>query len=229
MKLTVQVVIEHDDQPPMLNEIACLEREMLTPDTLGLTLEEAKTVLAQLQEKLVTEQVAAAVVQHQTCPYCGATRTCKGQHQIVVRSLFGKLTLASPRLYTCACQVDETRRSSSPLAGLLPERTTPELRYLQAKWAALLPYGVTVDVLEELLPLQANSMTVYRQLHQVAERLEGELGDEQAFFVEGCQRDWNALPRPAGPFTVGIDGGFIHARDDQNRCSASRSSLAPGL
>ena len=52
---------------------------------------------------------------------------------------------------------------------------------------------------------------------QVAERLEGELGDEQPFFIEGCQRDWDALPRPDGPLTVGIDGGYVHARDGDNR------------
>jgi len=51
----------------------------------------------------------------------------------------------------------------------------------------------------------------------VAERLESELGDEQPFFIEGCQRDWNALPRPDGPLTVGIDGGYVHARDGDNR------------
>ncbi len=115
------------------------------------------------------------------------------------------------------CQADDSRQSSSPLADLLAERTTPELRYLEAKWAALLPYGVTVDALEEVLPLHANHTTVYRHLHQVAERLEGALGDEQPLFVEGCQRDWDALPRPSGPITVGIDGGYVHARDGDNR------------
>ncbi|MCG8353489.1 MAG: ISKra4 family transposase [Chloroflexales bacterium] len=217
MKLTLQVVMQQDDKPPQVQEIACLERDMLSPETLGLSLQEAKTVLAQLQETLVREQVATAVSAQQTCPHCGATQRRKGQHQIVVRSLFGKLTLDSPRLYTCACQSEAPQRSHSPLAELLPERTTPELQYLQAKWAALLPYGVTVDVLQEVLPLEANHTTVYRQLHQVAERLEGELGDEQPFFVEGCQRDWNTLPRPDGPFTVGIDGGYVHARDGDNR------------
>jgi hypothetical protein len=123
----------------------------------------------------VTQQVAAVVVEHQTCPQCGAAQRHKGQHQIVVRSFFGKLTLASPRLYTCACQREETRRSHSPLAELLPKRTTPELQYLQATWAALLPYGVTVDMLEEVLPMEANHTSVYRQLQQVAERLESEL------------------------------------------------------
>jgi hypothetical protein len=217
MKLTLQVVIQQDDELPRVQEIASIERDTLTPETLGLSLQEAKTVLAQLQETLVTEQVAVVVAEHLVCRQCGAAQRRKGQHQIVVRSLFGKLTLASPRLYTCACQGEETRRSHSPLAELLPERTTPELQYLQAKWAALLPYGVTVDVLEEVLPMETNHTTVYRQLQQVAERLEGELGDEQAFFVDGCQRDWNALPHPQGPFTVGIDGGYVHARDGDNR------------
>ena len=217
MKVTIQVIIEHDDEPPIVDQIVCLERAALTSDTLGLTLAEAKTVLAQVQDVMVTQQAAAYVAQQQTCRHCGAQRRCKGHHPIVMRSLFGKLTLMSPRLYTCACQADDTRRSSSPLADLLPERTTPELRYLEAKWAALLSYGVTVDVLEEVLPLQANHTTVYRHLQQVAQRLEGELGDEQPFFVAGCQRDWEALPRPHGPLTVGIDGGYIHARDDNNR------------
>ena len=30
-------------------------------------------------------------------------------------------------------------------------------------------------------------------------------------FVEGCERDWEALPRPDLPLTVGIDGGYVHA------------------
>jgi len=217
MKVTIQVVIERDDEPPIVDEITCLERTTLSPDTLGLTLAEAKTVFAQLQNALVTQQVAAYVAQQQVCSHCGTPRRCKGHHQIVVRSLFGRLALASPRLYTCACQANDARRSSSPVAELLPERTTPELRYLEAKWAALLPYGVTVDVLSEVLPLQANHTTVYRHLQQVAERLEAELGDEQPFFIEGCQHDWDALPRPDGPLTVGIDGGYVHARDGDNR------------
>jgi hypothetical protein len=82
---------------------------------------------------------------------------------------------------------------------------------------ALLPYGITVDVLEEVLPLHANRATVYRHLQAVAERLEGELGDEELFFAAGCQRDWDRLPKPDGPITVGIDGGYLHARDGDNR------------
>jgi hypothetical protein len=213
MKITVQVVIESGDGLAIVTEVATLEREALTDATLGLTLAESKTILAGVQETLVAQQAASYSMAQQICPACGALRRCKGHHQMVVRSLFGTLRLDSPHFRRCACQSADSPGSSSPLAERLVERTTPERRYLEAKWAALLPFGVTVDVLSEVLPLQARVATVYRHAQQVAERLEGELGDEQPFFIEGCQRDWDALPRPSGPLTVGIDGGYVHARD----------------
>jgi hypothetical protein len=217
MKIKLQLIIEADDgAPAVATEVACLQRADLTPETLGLTLAEAKELLARVQETVVMQQATAYVNQQRACPQCGTNRPCKGHHQIVVRTLFGKLQLPSPRLYTCACQVGE-RRSFSPLADLLPERTAPELRYLQAKWAALVSYGVTVDLLEEVLPIQADASTVMRQIQQVAERMEATLGDEQWSFIEGCQRDWNRLPIPDGPLTVGIDGGYVHAREGDNR------------
>lgn len=53
---------------------------------------------------------------------------------------------------------------------------------------------------------------LHHQLQAVAERLEENLGDEQVFFADGCQADWETLPEPAPPLTVGIDGGYVHAR-----------------
>jgi hypothetical protein len=43
--------------------------------------------------------------------------------------------------------------SFSPLAMLLPERTTPDLLYLETKWAALMSYGLTVKLLQAVLPI----------------------------------------------------------------------------
>ena len=54
-----------------------------------------------------------------------------------------------------------------------------------------------------------------QQSANVAKRLENELGEEQWSFIEGCQRDWNQLPPPDGPLTVGIDGGYIRGRNKQ--------------
>ena len=124
--------------------------------------------------------------------------------------------MQSPRFYTCSCQ-SQSQRSFSPLAEHLPERTAPELLYLQTKWASLMSYGLTVELLEEVLPIDASVATVFRNLHTVAERSESELGDEQYAFIDGCQRDWDNLPRPDRPMTVGIDGGYVQAREGENR------------
>jgi hypothetical protein len=52
-------------------------------------------------------------------------------------------------------------------------------------------YGLTVELLAEILPLgiELNTTSVRRHVSDVAERLEGELGAEQPHFIEGCQRD----------------------------------------
>ena len=57
-----------------------------------------------------------------------------------------------------------------------------------------------------------NAETMRQHLFQVAERIEGELGDERPCLIEGCDADWEQLPIPNGPLTVGLDGGFVRAR-----------------
>ena len=54
--------------------------------------------------------------------------------------------------------------------------------------------------------------TMRQHLFQAAERIEGELGEERASLIEGCEEDWEQLPTPDGPLTVGLDGGFVRAR-----------------
>jgi hypothetical protein len=58
---------------------------------------------------------------------------------------------------------------------------------------------------------------VRRQVQATAQRLKDELGPEQAMFIEGCQRDWDELPRPDLPLTVGLDGGYVHAAGQRSR------------
>lgn len=213
MKITIQIVIEHESwAAPMIEEVACLCRGDLVPENLGLTLAEGKTLLAKIQEKMVFHQATESVEPHRACPHCEKQRGNKGKHEIVHRSLFGKLHILSPRLYTCTCQPQE-KRSFSPLAEILPERTAPEFRYLQSKWASLMSYGVSVKLLEEVLPFEAHTTTLQRHTLDVAEKLEAGLGEERHMYVDLCERDWETLPDPAPPLTVGIDGGYVHARD----------------
>ncbi|WP_345725102.1 hypothetical protein [Herpetosiphon gulosus] len=53
-----------------------------------------------------------------------------------------------------------------PLAQLLPERVSPELRYLETKWASLMAYGLATRLIHEVLPIDAthNATTVRNQL-----------------------------------------------------------------
>ena len=143
MKLRVQVVIESDDEdgehPPAAHEVAQIDRDALSVDTLGLHLEEAKHLLQKVQAVLIDEQVRPCLAQQVACPSCGRARAHKDAHTIVARTLFGTLHLRSPRWHQCPCQPRPTR-TFSPLAAALPERTTPELLYLESKFAELVSY-----------------------------------------------------------------------------------------
>lgn len=218
MKVRIQVVIEDADghETEIVEEVGCLQRGDLLPETLGMTLDEGKHLLASLQRCLVQQQVEAYIAQQRRCSECGRQHTKKDRKAITMRTVFGQLRLDSPRFYACPCR-REPEQSFSPLAQKLPERTTPELKYLQTKWASLMSYGLTVDILEEVLPIQANTKTIRRQVHQVAEKMEAELGEEQPSFIQGMFMIWDQLPEPDPPLTVGIDGGYVHAREGDNR------------
>lgn len=217
MKVKVQIIIEHDElEEPLVEEVACLCRGDLLPETLGLTLEEGKNLLANIQAVMVKCQAEEYVNRERPCPHCSKRRRYKGQHEIVWRSLFGKLRLHSPRFYTCPCLSQETK-SISPLANLMVDRSAPELLYLQTKWASLMSYGLTTDLLADTLPIDTNTRTVSLNTQKVAAKMEAELGDEQLMFAHGCPADWEALPPPDGRLTVGLDGGYVHAREGNNR------------
>jgi hypothetical protein len=62
-----------------------------------------------------------------------------------------------------------------------------------------------------------NAATVRNHVHAVAQRIDAELGDEQVFFIDGCERDWEQLPRPDMPLTVGLDGGYVHSCVQRSR------------
>jgi hypothetical protein len=221
MKLSVQVIVHPDDDSDataVVREVFALDREVLAPDTLGLQQGEAQDLLLAVQDTLVAHQVDAAVAAQVPCPGCGRARRHKDTRAIVVRSLFGTLRLPSPRWWHCDCQAQPTR-TFQPLAELLPERTTPELAYLQVRFAGLVSYGLTATLLGELLPLgrRLHPAVVRRETQAVAARLEDELGDERISFIDTCQYDVEELPRPDLPLTVGLDGGYVHSAAQRSR------------
>ena len=62
MKITVQVVLHADsDSETVVREAFSVQRKALTPDSVGLQLQEAKDLLAAVQDTLVEHQAAAAL------------------------------------------------------------------------------------------------------------------------------------------------------------------------
>src|ERR1039458_9275272 len=221
VKVKIQVIIESDDgRVQDVEEVACLKRGTLTPEELGLNLAEAKEILQSVQRSMTEHQVGDYTAERINCPCCGQRRVQKGHHPILFRTLFGKLTLSSLRLHHCDCQ-PTTGKTFSLLAELLSERTAPELLYLEAKWCTLLSFGMTFDLLQEVLPMgeDLNVTTLRNNLHKVAVRMEAELGDECQHFMESGPQSvpMNSMPEPQPPLAVALDGAYVHAAGNVER------------
>jgi hypothetical protein len=156
-------------------------------------------------------------------------RRSQGSHTTQVRTVFGTIPVNSPRLYQCLCQPQPTK-TYSPLVALLPEPLTPEWLFLETKWAALVSYGVTAELLHAVLPIDdaLAPCTIREHVFTVAERWEQQLGEEQWSFIDSCPAEWSRLPMPNGPLTVGIDGGYVRAQGKPGwfEVSAGKSHLA---
>ncbi len=213
MHFRIHVITVLDDGTEHQHEIADLIRAEPTLETLGLALEESKHLLQQLQQTIVDQQIAAYLDQQRACPHCGKQRQLKERSSAPFRTLFGRVAVPNPRWQQCPCQSHQNQ-TFRPLTALLPERSSPELRYLETKWAALAAYGVTAKLLHEVLPIDQkhSAVTVRNHTLQMARRTEQALGAEQAMFMDGCQAERDRLPIPDGPLTVGIDGGIVRAR-----------------
>jgi hypothetical protein len=155
-----------------------------------------------------------------------ANNPSKGYHTTRLRTIFGTITVNSPCLRQCPCQSHPTK-TCSPLAELLPEHLTPELLFLETKWAALASYGVTAQLLQDVLPIDEplHAFTIRQHVYEVGERLEQALGEEQWSFIDSCPVEWSRLPIPNGPLTVGIDGGYVGAQGKQDGQSGDQQAL----
>ncbi len=216
MKITVQIVIDaQDGTPPAVEQVAAIARDDLTMASAGLALAEAHEVLSGIQHHLVTAQAAAV---GRDCASCGRARGRKDTRHIVLRTLFGTLRLESPRYKACPCTVGGPA-TVSPVAALLPERTTPELLLWEAKYAALTSYGAAATLLSESFPLgrALHATAVRQQVESTAERLENELGEERVSFIDTCPAEWEELPRPGLPLVVALDGGYVHSSRQTSR------------
>src|SRR5215813_5548752 len=211
MRVKLQLVMcNNQGHEETVTDIITLNKNNQRIEHLGLTLAESKHLLSTLQRHLLQQQVNTFLDTSLDCPDCGTPLHLKARSRRSFRTLFGTFQFDSPRLEHCDC----TRRKTAsfrPLAALLPESVAPELLYMEAKWSSLVSYGMSLDALQDFLPLDLtlDVKTVRYDTLKVAKRLEAELGDEQQRFIAGSPSEWDLLPPPEGSFKVGIDGGYV--------------------
>ena len=116
--------------------------------SLGLSMEEGKTILAAFQTNMVTLQVERHGQAGRCCAKYGRRLRNKGHYRSTFRSVYGNVPVQVRRVTGCR---DCGEKPATPLFTR-KSSTAPELRYLNAKLAALLPYGKVAEFLNEVLP-----------------------------------------------------------------------------
>jgi hypothetical protein len=213
MKMRVQLVVEDASGAHTCADIAAIERR--SDDLIGLSLEEAKAMTGAIQRKMVEVQAREAIDRGSVCPICEQRLRRNGKHRVAYRTPFGRLDLDSPRFYRCRCQTNGSA-SFSPLAVWLGTHTSPELQYLEAQFAALLPYGVSARMLGTVLPLErATSITTWkRHVASLGVRLDREAHER---IVAAPALNEFGLPTRNPLRAIGIDGGYVKAADAPSR------------
>jgi len=135
---------------------------------LGLTLAEAKRLLAGVQREIVASQARDHAVRRPECPRCDGVCRVKDYRDHAVTTLFGEVTLRLPRFRCAACGGIE-----AGIAWPAHCRSTPELDRLQAHLCALMTYRTAADVLGQMFPVDAGTHheTLRRHTLKVGEAL----------------------------------------------------------
>ena len=115
---------------------------------LGLTLSEAKLLLAGVQQEIVAAQVRSHAVRRPGCARCGDVCRVKDYRGHTVSTLFGPVTLRLPRFRCAACGGIE-----AGIAWPSHCRSTPELDRLQAHLCAVMTYRTATGVLGQMFPV----------------------------------------------------------------------------
>ena len=138
MHFKIQLVIDDGLGQITTEDVIHLERQIGQNSIVGLSLIESKHILKSLQQKVVLRQAQDYSNAQRYCSCCSHTRRIKSYHTIQFRTLFGIVAIPSIRLYHCACDNNGASKTFSPLAQWLPEHASPELQYLETKWASLM-------------------------------------------------------------------------------------------
>jgi hypothetical protein len=167
---------------------------------LGLTLAEAKRLMAGLQQQIVAAQARSHAVRRPDCRSCGGVCRVKDYRTRAVATLFGRVMVRLPRFCCARCGgIEPGIRWPSQC------RSTPELDQLQAHLSALMTYRTAADVLGQMFPVDAgtDAETLRRRTLKIGKML---------------RDDATIKPVTAiAAITVTLDSTFIRSCEDGER------------
>jgi hypothetical protein len=172
----------------------------ISPESVGLSLAEGKSVLAAMQMQLVQTQTDEYCDYRRICSYCGSRRAIKDWRTRQLTTLFGVVQVGSASLNPCRCGV-ASRRIVSPLVELMPDRCTPEYERVLAKMGSFASYGRAAALMAEFLPLDKPPAieTARRRTLRVGAKLEQQILTAKP----------SASPPSVQSITVSLDGGHV--------------------
>ncbi|WP_169741602.1 ISKra4 family transposase [Beijerinckia mobilis] len=203
--------LERIDETGVLQSrtIGHIERpELASEADLGLTHEGGKYLIRQIQAEVTCDQVQAFIAKARICSSCDRARPIKDHRRRKIDTIFGHLRLHAPRYEDCRCGASN---AASPVGALFPHRSTPELRYLQAKLGSVYSYRQAATILNEFLPDigSFNPATTRNRVMAVGKVIEEEIQAEIATRP--------LAEKPVEQMTVGIDGAFVRAASSKNQ------------
>jgi len=204
MRWVLRLIASGDDARCRSTDLA----EICRPDglhdiaDLGLTLFEAKQLLAGVQRAIVAGQADSHGMLRPDCQSCGGRCQVKDWRAHHIATLFGEMTVRLPRFLCTACHHTETGVGWPPRC-----RSTPELDQLQAHLSALMTYRVATAVLQHLRPIDAGRSpeTFRRRTLLIGQQLAPSFSDQPA------------APGSAAAITVSVDSTFIRSREKDER------------
>src|SRR5258708_2422301 len=180
MKWTIRVELTPDGNPPITYDIGTITRPIanLSPEQIGLTLEEGQQLLRRVQVEIIASQAHAYALCRRACADCGRPKRVKDTRAKCVQTVFGAFRFRGRRYRACGCRDHPGAfRQEFPLGEIIPRRTTPEARYLCPERGAWMPYPGAHRGLKTcgFGQMRASHMAIRRHTLAVGRELEAHL------------------------------------------------------